>query len=82
LLCAQVGGLPQSELNQLELQFLLLNDFRLVIPLEEMQKYADQLLVYWEAKKTSSRESTKMQGSPRRSSSAIPASNASKDTQE
>lgn len=34
------------ELNQLELQFLLLNDFRLVIPLEEMQRYADQLLVY------------------------------------
>ncbi|KAL7415696.1 cyclin PHO80-like protein, partial [Mrakia frigida] len=36
---AKVGGLPQSELNQLELQFLLLNDFRLVIPLEEMQRY-------------------------------------------
>jgi hypothetical protein len=34
------------ELNQLELQFLLLNDFSLVIPLEEMQRYADQLLVY------------------------------------
>lgn len=34
------------ELNQLELQFLLLNDFKLVIPLEEMQRYADQLLVY------------------------------------
>jgi hypothetical protein len=34
------------ELNQLELQFLLLNDFKLVIPLDEMQRYADQLLVY------------------------------------
>lgn len=45
---AKVGGLPQSELNQLELQFLLLNDFRLVIPLEEMQKYGDQLLLYSE----------------------------------
>ena len=43
---AKVGGLPVHELNQLELQFLLLNDFRLVIPLEEMQRYADQLLVY------------------------------------
>lgn len=42
----QVGGLPVHELNQLELQFLLLNDFRLVIPLDEMQRYADQLLVY------------------------------------
>ncbi|KAG8909390.1 Exocyst complex component S3 [Tulasnella sp. 418] len=43
---AKVGGLPQSELNQLVLQFLLLNDFRLVIPLEELQRYADQLLLY------------------------------------
>ncbi|KAG2147958.1 cyclin-domain-containing protein, partial [Suillus clintonianus] len=36
---AKVGGLPQAELNQLELQFLLLNDFRLVISPEEMQRY-------------------------------------------
>ena len=34
------------ELNQLELQFLLLNDFKLMISLEEMQRYADQLLLY------------------------------------
>lgn len=34
----------------MELQFLLLNDFNLVIPLEEMQRYADQLLVYWDNK--------------------------------
>ncbi|CEH11881.1 Cyclin [Ceraceosorus bombacis] len=43
---AKVGGLPVHELNQLELQFLLLNDFHLVIPLDEMQRYANQLLVY------------------------------------
>lgn len=43
---AKVGGLPVHELNQLELQFLLLNDFKLVIPLAELQSYADQLLVY------------------------------------
>ncbi|KAH8090364.1 cyclin PHO80-like protein, partial [Filobasidium floriforme] len=36
---AKVGGLPQTELNQLELQFLLLNDFHLMIPLDEMQQY-------------------------------------------
>ncbi|PWN28757.1 cyclin-related 2, partial [Jaminaea rosea] len=36
---AKVGGLPVHELNQLELQFLLLNDFRLVIPLPELQSY-------------------------------------------
>ncbi|KZV59778.1 cyclin-domain-containing protein, partial [Peniophora sp. CONT] len=36
---AKVGGLPQSELNQLELQFLLLNDFRLRVSDDEMQHY-------------------------------------------
>lgn len=41
---AKVGGLPQAELNQLELQFLLLNDFHLVIPAEEIQRYAEQLM--------------------------------------
>ncbi|KAF4601239.1 hypothetical protein EYR38_005891 [Pleurotus pulmonarius] len=43
---AKVGGLPQAELNQLELQFLLLNDFRLVISPAEMQRYAEQLIVF------------------------------------
>ncbi|KAI6046501.1 cyclin-domain-containing protein [Pisolithus marmoratus] len=43
---AKVGGLPQAELNQLELQFLLLNDFRLVVSPEEMQKYAEQLILF------------------------------------
>ncbi|CCO27234.1 PHO85 cyclin-7 AltName: Full=PHO85-associated protein 1 [Rhizoctonia solani AG-1 IB] len=43
---AKVGGLPQTELNQLELHFLLLNDFRLSIPIDEMQRYAQQLLRY------------------------------------
>ncbi|KAG6823343.1 cyclin-like protein interacting with PHO85 [Tephrocybe sp. NHM501043] len=38
---AKVGGLPLAELNQLELQFLLLNDFRLVISSAEMQRYAE-----------------------------------------
>ncbi|EIW82172.1 cyclin-domain-containing protein [Coniophora puteana RWD-64-598 SS2] len=43
---AKVGGLPQAELNQLELQFLLLNDFNLVISPQEMQKYAEQLVIF------------------------------------
>ena len=47
---AKVGGLPGNELNQLELQFILLNDFRLVIPPEEMQRYGDRLLGYWEGR--------------------------------
>jgi len=41
-----VGGLPQTELNQLELQFLLLNDFRLMISPQEMQRYAEQLVLF------------------------------------
>ncbi|KAJ7797416.1 cyclin-domain-containing protein, partial [Mycena olivaceomarginata] len=32
---AKVGGLSQAELNELELQFVLLNDFRLVIHQEK-----------------------------------------------
>lgn len=47
---AKVGGLPSHELNQLELQFLLLNDFLLVIPPDEMQRYGDRLLSYWEGR--------------------------------
>lgn len=43
---AKVGGLPQPELNQLELQFLLLNDFQLAIPPDEMHRYASQLIAY------------------------------------
>jgi len=38
--------LPLSELNQLELQFLLLNDFKLVISSDEMQRYAEQLILF------------------------------------
>lgn len=44
---AKVGGLPVEELNHLELQFLLLTDFRLMIPIEELQRYADLLLGFW-----------------------------------
>ncbi|GAA5972179.1 hypothetical protein JCM3765_000377 [Sporobolomyces pararoseus] len=44
---AKVGGLPLHELNQLELQFLLLNDFRLKVPTDELQRYADQLILFW-----------------------------------
>ncbi|CAJ0836869.1 6745_t:CDS:2 [Entrophospora sp. SA101] len=41
------GGLPVSELNHLELEFLVLNDFRLAITVEELQRYGDQLLKHW-----------------------------------
>ncbi|KAG2237155.1 hypothetical protein INT48_004657 [Thamnidium elegans] len=44
---AKVGGLPVSELNLLELEFLSLNDFALFVSLEELQHYGDQLLSHW-----------------------------------
>ncbi|PPQ73622.1 hypothetical protein CVT24_007621 [Panaeolus cyanescens] len=51
---AKVGGLPLPELNQLELQFLLLNDFRLVISSSEMQYYAEQLIRFSKSHATGS----------------------------
>lgn len=43
----QVGGLPLVELNHLELQFLLLNDFRLAIPVEELEAYGTMLVEFY-----------------------------------
>ncbi|CAO3610727.1 unnamed protein product [Cunninghamella blakesleeana] len=43
---AKVGGIPVKELNILELEFLRMNDFKLYIKLEELQKYGDQLLMH------------------------------------
>jgi len=51
---AKVGGLAVHELNQLELHFLLLTDFRLTIPLAEIQQYGDQLLAYAQDRTSSS----------------------------
>lgn len=35
------------ELNHLELQFLLLNDFRLSIPVEELESYGTMLVEFY-----------------------------------
>lgn len=43
----QVGGLPLAELNNLELQFLLLNDFRLSVPVEELEAYGTMLVEFY-----------------------------------
>ncbi|KAK5659201.1 hypothetical protein OQA88_1292 [Cercophora sp. LCS_1] len=43
----QVGGLPLAELNHLELQFLLLNDFRLSVPVEDLEAYATMLVEFY-----------------------------------
>ncbi|EPE04154.1 cyclin-dependent protein kinase complex component [Ophiostoma piceae UAMH 11346] len=44
---AKVGGLPLAELNHLELQFLILNDFRLAIPIEDLDAYATMLVEFY-----------------------------------
>lgn len=36
-----------AELNHLELQFLILNDFRLAVPLEEMEAYGTMLVEFY-----------------------------------
>ena len=43
----QVGGLPLVELNHLELQVLLLNDFRLSVPVEELEAYGTMLVEFY-----------------------------------
>jgi hypothetical protein len=42
-----VGGLPVSELNALELEFLRLNNYNLFVTIEELQKYGDNILYHW-----------------------------------
>ncbi|KAK4095848.1 hypothetical protein N658DRAFT_562821 [Parathielavia hyrcaniae] len=44
---AKAGGLPLPELNHLELQFLLLNDFRLAVPVEDLEAYATMLVEFY-----------------------------------
>ncbi|KAI9492229.1 cyclin-domain-containing protein, partial [Zychaea mexicana] len=44
---AKVGGLPVSELNVLEVEFLTLNNYSLFVSVEELQHYGDQLLLHW-----------------------------------
>ncbi|KAG0265462.1 hypothetical protein BG011_004682 [Mortierella polycephala] len=43
---AKVGGLPLSELNQLELEFLFLSQFELNTTESELQTYGNKLLMY------------------------------------
>lgn len=42
-----MGGLPLPELNHLELQFLTLNDFRLAVPVEDLEAYATMLVEFY-----------------------------------
>jgi len=54
---AKVGGLPLAELNHLELQFLLLNDFRLSVPVEELEAYGTMLVEFYAREVIAQRQS-------------------------
>ena len=41
-----VGGLPVQELNQLEIEFLIYNDFNLVVSNTELQRTGDMLMEF------------------------------------
>ncbi|KAI8926725.1 cyclin-domain-containing protein [Entophlyctis helioformis] len=43
---AKVGGLPVQELNRLEIEFLLFNDFNLNVTTDELQASGDKLLAF------------------------------------
>ena len=45
----RVGGISLKEMNHLELQFLVLCDFELLISVEEMERYANLLYRFWES---------------------------------
>ncbi|KAL2214766.1 putative cyclin-dependent protein kinase complex component [Thermoascus aurantiacus ATCC 26904] len=58
---AKVGGLPLVELNHLELQFLLLNDFRLAIPVEELEAYGTMLVEFYAREIVAKKQQEKQQ---------------------
>ncbi|KAI9796148.1 MAG: hypothetical protein M1833_006486 [Piccolia ochrophora] len=59
---AKVGGLPLVELNHLEVQFLLLNEFRLSIPVEELEAYGTMLVEFYAREVMAQRQSHPMEG--------------------
>ncbi|KAF9360336.1 hypothetical protein BGX26_009806 [Mortierella sp. AD094] len=73
---AKVGGLPVSELNQLEVEFLTLNNFALAISIEELQTYGDQLMKHWMCEEVANRDPEDERPSP-----AVPATLPAPPTQ-
>ncbi|KAF9334683.1 hypothetical protein BG006_001723 [Podila minutissima] len=61
---ARVGGLPLSELNQLELEFLFLSQFELNTTESELQAYGNKLLMYHQRLNGTERAAFDSIGSP------------------
>lgn len=49
------------ELNHLELQFLILNDFRLSIPVEELEAYGTMLVEFYAREIVAQQQAAQMQ---------------------
>ncbi|KAF7718178.1 Uncharacterized protein PECH_005636 [Penicillium ucsense] len=62
---AKVGGLPLVELNHLELQFLMLNDFRLAISVEELESYGTMLVEFYAREVIAQQQAHHQQSVPR-----------------
>ncbi|TGZ76440.1 cyclin-domain-containing protein [Ascodesmis nigricans] len=56
---AKVGGLPLAELNHLEMQFLVLNNFRLSVTVEELEDYGTMLVQFYARETIASQNLTK-----------------------
>ncbi|KAI9842479.1 MAG: hypothetical protein M1837_007148 [Sclerophora amabilis] len=61
---AKVGGLPLTELNHLEVQFLLLNEFRLSVPVEELEAYGTMLVEFYAREVVAQRQLHPMESVP------------------
>lgn len=49
---SRVGGISLNEMNNLELKFMMLVDFKLIVEIDELQRYADLLYKFWENNQT------------------------------
>lgn len=58
-----MGGLPLVELNHLEIQFLILNDFRLMVPVEELEAYGTMLVEFYIREVTARERAHLLEGS-------------------
>lgn len=69
----QVGGLPLPELNHLEIQFLILNDFRLSVSVEDLEAYATMLVEFYAREVIGAQSQSSASAAPL--ASATPATN-------
>ncbi|KAI7961415.1 hypothetical protein MJO28_001904 [Puccinia striiformis f. sp. tritici] len=69
---AKVGGLPLEELEELEIKFLLMSDFRLMISRSEFDEYTERLLAKQRSTSSSSSSSPSSSEDERKMAEAEP----------